>query len=311
MRRRIRSADLHLHRRALPKIALDGALVALAYYLAFQLRFQHGPAGYYEVLRERTIWWVLAGSMPVLVLTGAYQRRWRYSGQRDYEARRMGRGRHRALVVVARRGHPPRREEQPCSRHLGGAAAERGDRPVRAADARVPGRREGDRTQCLRAPPAGCLPRRAQGRAPRADRRRRRRRAPRSTRDHAQPRARAHAGRLPRRRSRQAAPAHRRRVGARQHRERSAAHPRRGRAGRIDHRDPLSPRLDARADRSRVPFARNPRADAADGLRAPADTRWPGSSDARGPRRGRARPRTGAYGARAGRRLPSRARRSS
>jgi FlaA1/EpsC-like NDP-sugar epimerase len=85
MRRRIRSADLHLHRRALPKIALDGVLVALAYYLAFQLRFQHGPTGYYEVLRERTWWWVLAGSMPVLVLMGVYQRRWRYSGQRDYE----------------------------------------------------------------------------------------------------------------------------------------------------------------------------------------------------------------------------------
>jgi FlaA1/EpsC-like NDP-sugar epimerase len=86
MRRRIRSADLHLHRRALPKIALDGVLVALAYLLAFQLRFQHGPTGYYEVLRERTWWWVFAGSMPVLVLTGVYQRRWRYSGQRDYEA---------------------------------------------------------------------------------------------------------------------------------------------------------------------------------------------------------------------------------
>ena len=86
MRRRIRSADLHLHRRALPKIALDGVLVALAYYLAFQLRFQHGPTAYYEVLRERTFWWALVVSMPVLVLTGVYQRRWRYSGQRDYEA---------------------------------------------------------------------------------------------------------------------------------------------------------------------------------------------------------------------------------
>jgi FlaA1/EpsC-like NDP-sugar epimerase len=86
MRRRIRSATFPLHRHALPQLAVDGVLVALAYYLAFQLRFEHGPTGYYEHLRERTIWWVLAGSLPVLVLARVYQRRWRYSGQRDYEA---------------------------------------------------------------------------------------------------------------------------------------------------------------------------------------------------------------------------------
>jgi FlaA1/EpsC-like NDP-sugar epimerase len=86
MRRRIRSAAFPLHRHSLPQLAVDGALVALAYYLAFQLRFEHGPTGYYEVLRERTIWWVLGGSVPVLVLARVYQRRWRYSGQRDYEA---------------------------------------------------------------------------------------------------------------------------------------------------------------------------------------------------------------------------------
>jgi FlaA1/EpsC-like NDP-sugar epimerase len=86
MRRRIRSAAFPLHRHVLPQLAVDGALVALAYYLAFQLRFEHGPTGYYAHLRERTIWWVLAGSLPVLVLARVYQRRWRYSGQRDYEA---------------------------------------------------------------------------------------------------------------------------------------------------------------------------------------------------------------------------------
>ena len=37
-------------------------------------------------LREATIWWVLVGSLPVLVLSRVYQRRWRYAGQRDYEA---------------------------------------------------------------------------------------------------------------------------------------------------------------------------------------------------------------------------------
>jgi FlaA1/EpsC-like NDP-sugar epimerase len=87
MRRRLRAAaPMPLHRRSMFQLALDGLLVALAYYLAFQLRFDNGPAGHYAELRQRTIWWVLAGSLPVLVLARVYQRRWRYSSQRDYEA---------------------------------------------------------------------------------------------------------------------------------------------------------------------------------------------------------------------------------
>jgi len=85
MRRRIRSAALPLHRHSLPQLAVDGALVALAYYLAFDLRFDKIPLHYAE-LRSATIWWVLAGSFPVLVVARVYQRRWRYAGQRDYEA---------------------------------------------------------------------------------------------------------------------------------------------------------------------------------------------------------------------------------
>jgi FlaA1/EpsC-like NDP-sugar epimerase len=86
MRRRIRSAALPLHRHSLPQLAVDGALVALAYYLAFQLRFNSGPPEQYAELRETTIWWVGLGSLPVLVLCRVYQRRWRYAGQRDYES---------------------------------------------------------------------------------------------------------------------------------------------------------------------------------------------------------------------------------
>jgi len=86
MRRRIRSAAPPLHRHSLPQLAVDGALVAIAYYLAFQLRFDSGPPPHYAQLREATIWWVAFGSLPVLVLSGVYQRRWRYSGQSDYEA---------------------------------------------------------------------------------------------------------------------------------------------------------------------------------------------------------------------------------
>jgi FlaA1/EpsC-like NDP-sugar epimerase len=86
MRRRLRSAALPLHRHSLPQLAVDGALVALAYYLAFELRFNSGVQRHYAELRSDTIWWVLGGSLPVLVLCNVYQRRWLYAGQRDYEA---------------------------------------------------------------------------------------------------------------------------------------------------------------------------------------------------------------------------------
>ncbi len=92
MRRRIRAAALPIHRRSLPQLAVDGALVVLAYYLAFELRFDNGSGGRsqlphdYQLLLQRTIWWVLGGSLIVLVLARVYQRRWRYAGQRDYEA---------------------------------------------------------------------------------------------------------------------------------------------------------------------------------------------------------------------------------
>jgi FlaA1/EpsC-like NDP-sugar epimerase len=94
MRRRIRSAALPIHRHSLPQLAVDGVLVALAYYLAFQLRFDNGPHGYYARLLERTIGWVVAGSLLVLICARVYQRRSRYSGKRDYEAVA------RAVVVI-------------------------------------------------------------------------------------------------------------------------------------------------------------------------------------------------------------------
>jgi FlaA1/EpsC-like NDP-sugar epimerase len=86
MRRRISAPALSLTRHSLPRLALDGALVALAYWLAWELRFDNGPQGRYEKLFERTFWWVLGGSLVILLLSRVYQRRWRYSGQRDYEA---------------------------------------------------------------------------------------------------------------------------------------------------------------------------------------------------------------------------------
>jgi FlaA1/EpsC-like NDP-sugar epimerase len=89
MRRRIRSAAFPVHRHAVPQLVLDGVLVALAYLLAFLLRF---PDGFtrtnhrYELLFDGTIPWVVLGTIVSLTAFGQYQRLWRYLGQRDYEA---------------------------------------------------------------------------------------------------------------------------------------------------------------------------------------------------------------------------------
>ncbi|HEV7804577.1 MAG TPA: nucleoside-diphosphate sugar epimerase/dehydratase [Solirubrobacteraceae bacterium] len=86
MRRRIHSAAFPLHRHSLPQIAVDGALVALAYWLAYRLRFD-GPASVPERFQElfrATFLPVVAGSMLVFAAFGLYQKWWRYVTQRDY-----------------------------------------------------------------------------------------------------------------------------------------------------------------------------------------------------------------------------------
>jgi FlaA1/EpsC-like NDP-sugar epimerase len=68
--------------RALQLLA-DGALVALAWWLAFQLRFDHGLPIYYQTLFNRTILIVVAIDLAVFVALGFYNRWWRYVSTRD------------------------------------------------------------------------------------------------------------------------------------------------------------------------------------------------------------------------------------
>jgi FlaA1/EpsC-like NDP-sugar epimerase len=89
MRRRIRSAAFPVHRHALPQLLVDGILVALAYFLAFWLRFAGGfgtDADRYEKLLGSTIAWAVVVSLVSLGAFGQYQRLWRFIGRRDYEA---------------------------------------------------------------------------------------------------------------------------------------------------------------------------------------------------------------------------------
>ncbi|MGB8876593.1 MAG: nucleoside-diphosphate sugar epimerase/dehydratase [Solirubrobacteraceae bacterium] len=89
MRRRIRSAAFPVHRHSVPQLLVDGILVALAYYLAFRLRFESGFGGAndrYGDLLTHTIFWVVPVTLAVLAAFGQYQRLWTFVGQRDYEA---------------------------------------------------------------------------------------------------------------------------------------------------------------------------------------------------------------------------------
>ena len=89
MRRRIRSAAFPVHRHSVPQLLVDGVLVALAYYLAFRLRFTDGLGGSndkYGDLLAATIYWVVPVALVTLAMFGQYQRLWTFVGQRDYEA---------------------------------------------------------------------------------------------------------------------------------------------------------------------------------------------------------------------------------
>jgi FlaA1/EpsC-like NDP-sugar epimerase len=86
MRRRIRSAAFPVHRHALPQLLVDGVLVALAYFLAFWLRFEGSFHGRYDHLFSATIVWVVVVTLIALTAFGQYQRLWKFVGQRDYEA---------------------------------------------------------------------------------------------------------------------------------------------------------------------------------------------------------------------------------
>jgi FlaA1/EpsC-like NDP-sugar epimerase len=86
MRRRLPSPSDPAFRHRVLQILVDAGLVALAYFGAFLLRFDHGIPPRYQDLLEQTILFVVIGKVTIFALFGLYQKWWRYVGLRDLEA---------------------------------------------------------------------------------------------------------------------------------------------------------------------------------------------------------------------------------
>ena len=72
-----------LGRHRLIQIFVDAAIVAVSWFLAFQLRFDHGLPVYYDTLLRRTILIVVAIKLAVFLMFGFHRRWWRYVSVRD------------------------------------------------------------------------------------------------------------------------------------------------------------------------------------------------------------------------------------
>ena len=76
-----------VYRNRVGQILADAGLVALAYFLAFQLRFLDDPHGWphrYEVLFAQSVGFVILGKIAVFAAFGLYQKWWRYVSGRDF-----------------------------------------------------------------------------------------------------------------------------------------------------------------------------------------------------------------------------------
>ena len=217
MRRRIRSAAFPVHRHSVPQLLVDGVLVALAYFLAFRLRFAdgyNGGTGKYQHLFNATIWWVVPVALVVLAAFGVYQRLWTFVTQRDYENVAKAVVVTTLLVVGVITRAPSGRAAAAdvpgcCTSIQKGSRQSAVGIPASVAGAVLPARARAARRRSVPRPSgrrrAGDeqLPRR-QGCPRRADRRRRRRRHARRPRTDPQPAAAAAPGRVRRRRPAQA-----------------------------------------------------------------------------------------------------------
>ncbi len=81
----MRSITSAVTARRVGQIAVDACLIALAYWLAYVLRFDDGIPLRYERLFEDTILVVVAMKIVIFALFGLYSKLWRFVDQRDFE----------------------------------------------------------------------------------------------------------------------------------------------------------------------------------------------------------------------------------
>jgi len=74
---------IRINRHRIWQLFADAGLIALAWYLAFELRFDRGVPPYYDTLFRRTLPIVVAIKLVVFILAGFYERWWRYVSIRD------------------------------------------------------------------------------------------------------------------------------------------------------------------------------------------------------------------------------------
>jgi FlaA1/EpsC-like NDP-sugar epimerase len=79
-----------IFRHRLWQVLVDAGIVAVSWFLAFELRFDQGLPVYYTTLLHRTILLVVAIKLVVFVAFGFYNRWWRYVSVRDMWAAARG-----------------------------------------------------------------------------------------------------------------------------------------------------------------------------------------------------------------------------
>jgi FlaA1/EpsC-like NDP-sugar epimerase len=72
--------------RRIGQVTVDAALIALAYYLAYVLRFDDGIPPKYEDLLVETVGFVIALKLALFTAFGLYSKLWRFVDQADFES---------------------------------------------------------------------------------------------------------------------------------------------------------------------------------------------------------------------------------
>jgi len=81
----MRSLPSSVNVRRVGQVCVDAALLALAYWLAYLLRFDEGIPHRYQELLLDTIWITVPMQVAIFAAFGLYSKLWRYVDQKDFE----------------------------------------------------------------------------------------------------------------------------------------------------------------------------------------------------------------------------------